>query len=124
MRWIQASLAVTVLAAVGAAGTPQAAQSACWTGAELTSEQKARRSQLIGLARDISNQQLSAMQKGKSYRPMSGLTLSRPVPDGVEIKLAADAEGYSFSIVDKTDECRSGVFSNDAGLIYTGQVIR
>ena len=124
MRWIQATLGVTVLVAVAAAGTPQAAQSACWAGTELGPEQKARRSQLIGLARDISNQQLSAMQKGKHYSPMSGLTLTRPIPDGVDIKLTADAEGYSFSIIDKTDECRSGVFSNDAGLIYTGQVIR
>jgi hypothetical protein len=46
------------------------------------------------------------------------------VPEGFEIKMSTDANGYSFSIVDATDACRSGVFSNEAGLIYTGQVLQ
>ena len=124
MAWIRAGVVIAALAVGLAAGTPQAAQKGCLLGPDPTPEQKARRSQLIGLARDIHNQQLQAKQKGKSYRPMTGLTLTRPVPEGIEIRLAADAEGYGFSIVDTTDECRSGVFSNDQGLIYTGQVIQ
>ena len=124
MRWILAGSVVAALAVGIAAGTPQAAQKSCLHGPEMTPAQKARRSQLIGLARDIHNQQLQAMQKANSYIPMTGLTLTRQVPEGVEIKLAADAKGYSFSIVDKTDECRSGVFSNEAGLIYTGQALQ
>lgn len=115
MALIRAGVVVVALATGVAAGTPHAAQKGCLLGPDPTPEQRARRSQLIGLARDIHNQQLQAKQKVNSYKPMTGLTLTRPVPEGVEIKLAADAEGYGFSIVDKTDECRSGVFSNDQG---------
>lgn len=122
MRLIQAVLVITVLAGAMSMGTSQAAQNGCLHGRDATPEQKARRATLVGLARDVNNQQVK--QQANGYLMMDGLTLTRPIPEGVEIKMAADAKGYSFSIVDTTDACRSGVFSNQAGIIYTGQALQ
>src|SRR5688500_7632815 len=124
MRWVHVGFVCAVMTVGIALGRPFAAQRACLHGSDITPEQKARRSQVIGLARDINNQQVEAMKKSKRYSALTGLALTRPVPEGLEITLAADAEGYSFSIVDRTDHCRSGVFSNQAGSIYTGQALR
>ena len=125
MRRIQAALLVVVGLASGmATASSYATPKGCLHGPEMTAEQRARRSALVGLARDINNQQVKATKQSKSYSALEGLTLTGPVPDGVQIKLAADAKGYSFSIVDETDECRSGVFSNESGLIYTGQALQ
>ena len=124
MRWIQTGVLVAALAAGLAVVAPQASEQGCLHGQDRTPEQKARRSQAIGLARDINNQQLKAMQTSRTYQSLDNLTLTRPVPDGFEVKLAADSKGYAFSVVDTTDTCRSGVFSNEAGLIYTGQALQ
>ena len=122
MRWIQVGILALGLGIAVTAASPRAAQGGC--GSEITPEQKTRRSALIGLARDIINAQLQVMQKGKSYQPIAGLTLTRPAPEGVDVKLAAEAKTYSFSIVDKTGPCRFGVFSNEEGLIYLGQPLQ
>lgn len=122
MRWIQAALGVAVLAMAMSVGMSQAAQKPCLFKADATPDQKARRTQLVGLARDVNNQQVRKEASG--YVTMDGLTLTQPIPEGVEVKMAADAKGYSFSIVDTTDACRSGVFSNQAGIIYTGQALQ
>ena len=122
MRWIKVGLVAAGLAVAAAAVSPQAAPQGCLNGPDATPEQKARRSQLVGVARAIHNQQVAAMQKSKAYSAADGLTLT--VPEGVDVNVAADAKGYSFSIVDTTDKCRSGVFSNQKGLIYTGQALQ
>ena len=124
MRLLRFGIVAAALAFGAAAVSPRAAQQACVSGPALTPEQKARRSQLIGLARDVNNQQLRAMNASSSYQPLASLPLTRPVPEGIEIKLAAEPTTYAFSIVDTTDACRSGVFSNETGLIYTGQALQ
>lgn len=121
MRWIRTGLLIAGLAAGMAAVAPQAHEQGCLHGQDRAPEQKARRSQAIGLARDINNQQLEAMRTSRTYQALDRLTLTRPV---AEVKLAADSKGYAFSVVDTTDACRSGVFSNEAGLIYTGQALQ
>ena len=123
MRWIRIGLVAAGLTVAVVAASPRAPQQGCLNGTDATPEQKARRSQLIGLARAIHNQQVAAMQKSKSYSAASGLTLTN-VPEGVTVKVSADSQGYSIFIVDTTDRCRSGVFSNEAGLIYTGQALQ
>lgn len=124
MRLIYAGLMAVGLAVAVTTVSPLARQQSCLHGSEQTPERKTRRSQMIGLARDINNQQLQAVRSAKSYQPLAMLTLGRPVPDGMEVRLAAEAKTYGFSIVDKTDPCRSGVFSNEAGVIYTGQALQ
>lgn len=62
------------------------------------------------------------MQKSPRYGG-DDLTLAS-VPEGAEVKVAADRKGYGFAIVDTTDRCRSGVFSNQEGIIYTGQALQ
>jgi hypothetical protein len=43
---------------------------------------------------------------------------------GIELKATVRPKSYSFSIIDTTDRCRSGVFSNQDGIIYTGQALQ
>ena len=122
MRWIKVGLVAAGLAVAAAAVSPQAAPQGCLNGPDATPEQKARRSQLIGVARAINNQQSAAMRKSKAYSAADTLTLT--VPEGVDVKVTADPKGYSFSVVDTADKCRSGVFSNQEGIIYTGQALQ
>jgi hypothetical protein len=121
MRWIKVGLVAAGLAVAAAAVSPQAGVQGCLHGPDATPEQKARRTQLVGLARAINNQQSAAMRTSKAYSA-DGLTLT--VPEGIDVKVTADAKGYSFSIIDTTDRCRSGVFSNQEGIIYTGQALQ
>ena len=125
MRWIQVGILALGLGIAVSAAAPRAAQAGCESVSEITPEQKTRRSALIGLARDIINAQHQSMQKGQAYQPFASLTLNRPAPDGVIVKLAAEARTFSFSIVDKTGPCQSfGVFSNEDGLIYLGKPLQ
>ena len=125
MRWIQVGILALGLGIAVTAASPRAAQEGCESAAEIASEQKTRRSALIGLARDIINAQHQSMQKGQGYQPFASLTLNRPAPDGVNVKLTAEPRTFSFSIVDKTGPCqRFGVFSNEDGLIYLGRPLQ
>ena len=124
MRLIRAGVLVVALALGIGSIAPHAAQKGCASNSDMTPEQKARRAELVAVARDINTQQASAAQTTKQYRAWGPLTLRHPVPAGVEVKMSVDANGYSFSVVDTTDQCRAGVFSNEVGIIYTGQALQ
>ena len=122
-------LAQTRVALINRRGSPVAAsaslaavQPGCLHGPDPTPEQKARRSQLISMARSINDQQNAARQQSQEYT--QNIRILGTIPEGVELKLAVGSKSYGFSIVDTTDRCRSGVFSNQDGLIYTGQALQ
>ena len=123
MKWIQAVVAVGALVVGIVAVTPMAAQPVCLHGTGEIPEQAARRKQALSLAREIHNQQHKAFQSAKAYLPAEKLA-EQTVPDGFEMKLITDGKGYAFSVVDKSDPCKFGYFSNDAALIYRGEVTR
>jgi len=53
------------------------------------------------------------------YRPLSELGIPSP-PDGYQVQLTTDRTTYAFSIKDNADACHGVVFSDQAGVIYTG----
>jgi hypothetical protein len=124
MRWMYAGLAVCMLAAGIGAVAPAAAQDTCVHGENETPAQAARRQQAVRLSRQINTAQAQGFRSAaRSYRPLEQLP-GVTIPEGFEVKLAADANGYAFSVIDQTDPCKFGYFSNEAGLIYTGQPLR
>lgn len=48
----------------------------------------------------------------------------KPTLEGFKVRLAAGAKGYACSVVDQTDPCQLGEFSNEAGLIYKGEPLQ
>jgi hypothetical protein len=80
--------------------------------------------QAITFTRQVNTLQSQALSVGWGYLSLGQVTLSHPVPQGFVMQLAADAVGYSFSVVDQSDPCRFGLFSNQDGLIYRGEALR
>ena len=125
MRWISSAVAVAGLAVVMAGTAPNAAQDACLHGPDGTPEQADRRKQAVGFAREVNNQQSAARRSpSKAYAPLDQLKLSRSAPEGFELKLTTDGKAYAFSLVDTTDPCRFGLFSNEVGVIFKGEALR
>jgi hypothetical protein len=46
------------------------------------------------------------------------------MPPGFAVHLATDGTSYAFSVKDKLDSCLFGYFSDQDGLIFSGEVIR
>jgi hypothetical protein len=47
------------------------------------------------------------------------------IPEGFAVHLATDGStGYVFSVKDTLDPCRFALFSDQAGLIYTGEPLQ
>ena len=124
MRWIASAFVVTGLWVVTAGMAPEASQETCLHGANATPEQVERGKQAVGFVRDVNNQQSMARRTTKAYASLDGLKLTRPTPEGFEVKLTTDGKAYAVSVVDTTDPCRFGLFSDQAGVIYRGEALR
>lgn len=104
--------------------TPSAAQGTCLHGPGESPEQAARRRQAVGFARQVHNAQLKAHQSTRAYLSGEQISSTSKAPEGFEFRLSSDAGGYAFSVVDKSDPCRFGYFSNEQGLIYKGEPLQ
>ena len=128
MNWFRAFLiAVTTTLATTAIGSPTRAtyaQDTCLHGPSETADQAARRQAALGFTRHVNTMQAQTSVKANTYVALRDLPLTRPVPDGFNLKLTTDGASYSFSVIDGTDPCRLGYFSNDAGVIYRGEALR
>jgi hypothetical protein len=128
MRTIAAvCLAAVATIGIGTAipgGTQVTAQVACLHGEGEAPDQITRRQAALGLTRHINSSQAQVSVANKAYQPLAALALTRPTPVGFIVKLSTDGDGYSFSVVDQTDPCRFGYFSNQDGVIYKGEAIR
>ena len=107
-----------------ATSTSRAQEPACLHDGNDVPEQLARRRAAIGFARQVNTLQVNLFAKTGAYVPLAKLPLSTPAPDGWKVILSADPASYSFSIVDTTDPCKFGLFSNHEGLIYRGEAMR
>jgi hypothetical protein len=128
MRWL---CLLGVVAAFGAGSTVAtrssvaiATRQACLHAPDATAEQVARRTQLLGFTRHVNTLQAQVFGTAKTFVAFAQLPLKLAAPAGIDVKHSTDGSSYSFSIVDETDPCRSGFFSNDDGVIYEGQVIQ
>ncbi len=128
MRWsgwaLAAGFAAVLLTGLSLPPSTRAGASqetaACLHGANENPEQLARRREAIAFTRHVNTIQATA----KPPVPQAELPLTLSIPQGFELHLVSDAKAYSFSVIDTTDPCRFGFFSNEAGLIYQGQALR
>jgi hypothetical protein len=82
-----------------------------------------RRTTAIQLARQINTAEAAAHAQTGRYPALIELPVPA-APDGFQLQLSTDAVTYAFSIKDTLDACHAAVFSDQAGLIYTGTPIR
>jgi hypothetical protein len=82
-----------------------------------------RRTMAIAVARQINTAEAAAHNQTGRYAALTDLSVPA-APDGLRVQLSADAATYTFSVKDTLDACHGAVFSDQAGLIYTGVPIR
>jgi|KBSMisStandDraft_5_1062788.scaffolds.fasta_scaffold246218_2 hypothetical protein len=102
----------------------QAQQPSCLHGPDESAEQQQRRVQALTVARQVNTLQAQAAGRTGSYEALGRLPLTAQTPTGFIVHLASDGSTYSFSVIDSTDPCRFGYFSNADGVIYAGQSLR
>ena len=123
-HWFRASDAwqrvVEPLALPAAAVAQQSSATiTCLHGPNESAEQRDGRVAAVRVARMIN----SAEANGRSpYRALPMLNV--PVPAGWEAHLTTDGTSYAFSVKDATDPCGFTLFSDERGLIYSGEALR
>lgn len=95
----------------------------CASNAPLTDAQIARHRSAVNVARQINTAEAQQSSKTKRYVPLSELA-GVTVPEGFEAQVSTDGESYMFSVKDSVDPCKSAVFSDQNGLIYTATPLR
>jgi hypothetical protein len=82
-----------------------------------------RRTMAIAVARQINTAEAAVHDQTGRYASLTDLSVPAG-QDGFQVQLSTDAATYTFSIKDTVDPCHAAVFSDQAGLIYTGVPIR
>lgn len=75
------------------------------------------------LAREINTAEARLWQSSARYVPLAELT-AVTVPSGFDAQVSTDGTNYTFSVKDLQDVCKSAVFSDQKGLIYTAAPLR
>jgi hypothetical protein len=99
-------------------------QPACLHGADESAAQQVRRRAALTLTRQINTLQNSTKSKGQAYQPLARLPNVMATPEGFTVHFATDGATYAFSVKDTMDPCAFAYFSDELGLIYTGQPLR
>ena len=117
-------LAFATLVGASRLSQPVLAQApACLHGPGESADQQVRRRQALATARQINSAEAAVKAQTGSYQPLE--RMSRVITaQGFVAHLAVDANGYAFSIKDSTDPCGFAYFSDQEGIIYTGEAVR
>lgn len=78
-----------------------------------------RRMNAIRYARTINTVEAAAFNRDRRYAPLANLQVSGLSSD-YQVQFITDGASYAFAIKDQTDACHGAVFSDQAGVIYTG----
>jgi len=115
-----------ILAVAGRASRPVVAQQpACLHGSDESADHKARRRQALGFARHIGSIEASAAATNAgAYQPADRLPITQSLPSGFQLRLTTSGRSYAYSVLDTSDPCKFGYFSDENGLIFRGEVIR
>jgi hypothetical protein len=130
----RASIAgIVIAAAIAGAGcrsaagpaiqtTPGAATQAgpaCLHAANESPAERARRAAAIGFVRGVNDAQARALGQKQEVVPLASLP---PAPAGFQADLGVGTERtkYVLTVKDTTDPCRYALFTDQAGLIYSG----
>jgi hypothetical protein len=98
-------------AALAGGGTVQTPRTGC--------ADPSRRAAAIEFARAINTAEAASFRGQRSYLQLGDLPVGT-APTGMTVQLSTDGETYAFSIKDDQDACHGAVFSDQAGVIYTG----
>jgi hypothetical protein len=125
------ALAVFLAGTLGLAGMvgtrPIRAQQqvTCLHGQDESDAQKARRRQALQFVRHVNSLEAVAVPTNNGlYKGADQLQFSQALPDGFQLRLSSSGKEYAFSVLDTTDQCRFGYFSDQNGLIFRGEAIR
>ena len=129
MKQIVGSMAMGLMLAVTIGvvrGAPSvvAQVNACLHGEDESAAQQARRRGALTLTRQINSYEVVAKQRSQTYQPPASLPNLMAAPAGFELHFATDGATYAFSVKDTTDPCAFAYFSDEAGVIYTGEALR
>lgn len=126
MTVIGCSVLAGLLASASGIGAPDAnaQQRTCLHDSTEQPDQAARRQRALGFTRHINTLQAAAFPSANAYQPAERLVLGQSLPEGFVLRLTAADRTYAFSVVDTTDPCRFGYFSDDRGVIFRGEAIR
>jgi hypothetical protein len=96
--------------------------SAAGVAQQKTCGDPSRREEAIRIARVINSAQTAAYQSTGAY---SRTKMDLPAVKGLVVKVVNGDEGRTYMVVikDTLDSCRSVVFTDNEGLIYTAQPI-
>jgi hypothetical protein len=116
--------ALILAAALWSARTMIAQQPTCLHGQDESAAQQARRRGALALTRQINSYEVVAKQRSQTYQPPASLPNLMATPAGFDVHFATDGATYAFSVKDTADPCAFAYFSDEAGVIYTGEAIR
>lgn len=118
---------ITALVLIGVLTTPypiSAQQPACLHGQDEAAAQRDRRLQALRLTRQINTLENAMHGQARQYQAPSALPNVSAPPQGFAVHFATDGTSYAFSVKDTLDPCTFAYFSDESGLIYTGQALQ
>ena len=124
MKKIVVAVVATVVTAALSTGPTVVAQQSCLHSQDEAAAQRDRRRQALRLARQINTLENLARNQARQYQPVTALPNVSAPPQGFVVHFATDGATYAFSVKDTLDPCAFAYFSDEGGLIYTGQPIQ
>jgi pectin methylesterase-like acyl-CoA thioesterase len=117
------ALAVVAAGAVSVKPTALVTQQTCLHGPDESPNQLSRRRLALQTAREINTAEAQAFQQQRAFVSLADLS-SIASPEGFSVSLASAGAQYGFAVKDNQDPCGFAFFSDQDGVIYSGQPIR
>ena len=95
----------------------------CLHGDGESAAEAARRKAAVQFVRAVNTEENEAMEATGQYQPLATLNLPA-TPDGFLLAFGESVAGYIVVLKDTYDPCSFALFSDQEGLIYTGQPLR
>jgi hypothetical protein len=105
-------------------GSISAQQAACLHGQDEAAAQRDRRVQALRLTRQINTLENAMLGQALQYQPLNAVPNVGAPPQGFAVHFATDGSSYAFSVKDTLDPCAFAYFSDETGVIYTGQALQ
>jgi hypothetical protein len=91
----------------------------CLHGRPERAADRIRREQAVALLKALNNAEGQALQQNRRFSPLSELRNLPPTPGGFRLRFYLNDAGYLASLKDERDPCYFGLFSDEAGFIYS-----
>jgi len=116
-----AALAGALVVSVGFGARAQIVQTRvnCLHGRPERSADQARREQAVALLTALNREEGVSLERSRRFAPLSELPGLPAAPDGFRVRLYLSDAGYIASLKDDRDPCYFGLFSDEAGFVYS-----